>query len=59
MARGHYTEVDAAKIVEKILCAIKYLHDLGIAHRDLKVRHFVSNRSNITARESIVLLYRT
>ena len=34
--RGKYTEVDAAKIVHKILCAVDYLHGMGIAHRDLK-----------------------
>lgn len=38
VARGHYTEVDAAKIVHKILLAVDYLHEMGIAHRDLKVQ---------------------
>jgi calcium/calmodulin-dependent protein kinase I len=37
VARGHYTEIDAARIVEKILLAVDYLHNMGIAHRDLKV----------------------
>jgi serine/threonine protein kinase len=37
VSRGKYTEVDAAKIVHKMLLAIDYLHSLGIAHRDLKV----------------------
>lgn len=37
VARGHYTEVDAARIVKKILMAVDYLHEMGIAHRDLKV----------------------
>jgi serine/threonine protein kinase len=42
VARGHYTEVDAARITKKILQAVDYLHEMGIAHRDLKV---VSNNS--------------
>lgn len=37
VSRGKYTEADAARIVHKILTAIEYLHELGIAHRDLKV----------------------
>jgi serine/threonine protein kinase len=37
VARGHYTEADAAQIIQKILTAVDYLHDMGIAHRDLKV----------------------
>ncbi|ORY52947.1 Pkinase-domain-containing protein [Rhizoclosmatium globosum] len=36
VGRGKYSEVDAAKIVYRILLAINYLHGLGIAHRDLK-----------------------
>ena len=37
VSRGHYTERDAALIVNKILAAVDYLHQQGIAHRDLKV----------------------
>ncbi|KXS11616.1 Calcium/calmodulin-dependent protein kinase-like protein ID [Gonapodya prolifera JEL478] len=36
VARGKYTEADAARIVCKILSAVDYLHGMGIAHRDLK-----------------------
>jgi serine/threonine protein kinase len=34
---GSYTERDASIIMLSLFRAIKYLHDLGIAHRDLKV----------------------
>lgn len=36
--KGQYTERDAARIVRSILQAVNYLHEMGIAHRDLKVR---------------------
>ncbi|KAJ3215012.1 calcium calmodulin-dependent protein kinase type 1G [Dinochytrium kinnereticum] len=36
VGKGKYTERDTAKIVQKILLAIDYLHSHGIAHRDLK-----------------------
>jgi len=35
--RGCYSEKDAANIVRQIVNGVKYLHSLGIAHRDLKV----------------------
>jgi serine/threonine protein kinase len=36
VGRGSFPERDAARIVEKILEAILYLHSMGIVHRDLK-----------------------
>ncbi|KAL2914707.1 hypothetical protein HK105_205847 [Polyrhizophydium stewartii] len=36
VGRGKYTERDASKIVQRILCAIEYLHSMAIVHRDLK-----------------------
>ncbi|KAI6143599.1 Pkinase-domain-containing protein [Pisolithus tinctorius] len=34
--RGQYTEADAADLVRTILEAVKYIHDCGIVHRNLK-----------------------
>lgn len=36
VAKGCYTESEAATLVRRIVEAIKYLHDIGICHRDLK-----------------------
>jgi serine/threonine protein kinase len=35
LQRGNYTEADAAELTHAIVEAIAYLHEKGIAHRDL------------------------
>ncbi|XP_046895265.1 calcium/calmodulin-dependent protein kinase type 1B [Hypomesus transpacificus] len=36
LERGSYTEKDASRVIQQVLQAVQYLHQLGIVHRDLK-----------------------
>ncbi|MGH0166376.1 UNVERIFIED_CONTAM: hypothetical protein FKN15_066986 [Acipenser sinensis] len=36
LVRGTYTEKDASRVVGQVLDAVRYLHNMGIVHRDLK-----------------------
>eukprot|EP00920_Eleutheroschizon_duboscqi_P029576 GHVT01071777.1.p1 GENE.GHVT01071777.1~~GHVT01071777.1.p1 ORF type:complete len:869 (+),score=231.43 GHVT01071777.1:871-3477(+) len=38
---GHFTEIDAAKIMKQIFSAVHYLHQASIVHRDLKPENFL------------------
>lgn len=38
---GHFSERDAALVIQDILKAIRYLHEQGICHRDLKPENFL------------------
>lgn len=35
--KGYYSEANTVHVVKQILSSVQYLHDIGIAHRDLKV----------------------
>jgi len=37
----HYTEQQCARLVNQMLCAVRYIHSKGIIHRDLKLENFL------------------
>lgn len=37
VAKGSYSERDAANLIRQILEAVDYMHENGVVHRDLKV----------------------
>ncbi|RHY51570.1 hypothetical protein DYB34_000546 [Aphanomyces astaci] len=51
---GHYTEADAAKLVRKILDAVKHCHDREICHRDLKPENFLFATKDETAELKVI-----
>ena len=44
--KGKFEETEAAGIMEKILSAINFLHNLGICHRDIKPENFMFSSSD-------------
>eukprot|EP00826_Nyctotherus_ovalis_P024937 TRINITY_DN1924_c0_g1_i4.p1 TRINITY_DN1924_c0_g1~~TRINITY_DN1924_c0_g1_i4.p1 ORF type:complete len:485 (+),score=154.82 TRINITY_DN1924_c0_g1_i4:192-1646(+) len=52
--KGKFTESEAAKIMEKILTAISFLHNLGICHRDIKPENFMFSSSEPDAEIKII-----
>ncbi|KAK9917210.1 hypothetical protein WJX75_001895 [Coccomyxa subellipsoidea] len=41
VARGHYTEKDAATLIRTIVSVVAHCHSLGVIHRDLKPENFL------------------
>ena len=41
VARGHYSEKDAATMTRTILQVLHHMHTLGVMHRDLKPENFL------------------
>ena len=38
---GHFTEVQAATLMQQMVRAVLYMHESGVCHRDLKPEHFL------------------
>lgn len=41
VAKGHYSEREAAKLIKTIVGVVEYCHSLGVMHRDLKPENFL------------------
>lgn len=52
--KGKFSESEAARIMEKILTAISFLHNLGICHRDIKPENFMFSSSDPDAEIKII-----
>mmetsp|Transcript_34634 Transcript_34634/g.69966 ORF Transcript_34634/g.69966 Transcript_34634/m.69966 type:complete len:781 (-) Transcript_34634:3058-5400(-) len=39
--KNHYTELDARNLARELLSAVAYMHDRGVAHRDLKPQNLL------------------
>ncbi|CAI5993554.1 unnamed protein product [Closterium sp. NIES-65] len=47
IAKGHYSECDAARLVSTIVSVVHYCHTMNVVHRDLKPENFLfANRSD-------------
>jgi len=51
IARGSYTEKDAAEVTRDVLQAVAYLHAQGIVHRDLKPENLLYMSNDTSTRE--------
>jgi serine/threonine protein kinase len=52
--RSPYTEKDAAKIVQKLLSAVRYMHDRGVVHRDLKYENILFENPSPSAEIKVI-----
>lgn len=52
--KGIFSEAEAGRIMEKILSAINFLHNLGVCHRDLKPENFVFSSKEHDAEIKII-----
>jgi len=53
-AASKFTEEDARKLIKKMTSALNYLHQAGIAHRDLKLENFIFTNKTDTAEIKLI-----
>lgn len=52
--RQPYTEHQAATIMGKLMSAVKYMHDHGIVHRDLKLENVMFENKSENAEIKVI-----
>jgi calcium-dependent protein kinase len=52
--RSPYSERESARILQQILSAVRYMHDHGIVHRDLKFENIMFENNSPSARVKII-----
>lgn len=51
----HYSEAEARQVILPVIDAVRYLHEMGIVHRDLKVLNILrSRKTSFTIRTRIM-----
>jgi len=56
IAAGHFTEADAAVVMQQILRAVFYMHENNICHRDLKPENFLFQTKESIAKNVLKLI---
>ncbi len=51
-----FNEATCAKILKQILLAIKYMHDRGICHRDLKLENIMVETKKLNEEQPLIKL---
>merc|ERR1719330_2253249 len=52
--QGHFSEQDAAAVIQQVLKAVYYMHTQKISHRDLKPENFLLRDKGVRIRDNVL-----